>query len=106
MKQISIWITVLLWLVCFGGGANSVIAQAGQGSIELSSRALTPGATLVLNGNGFGTFKSTRFNRVTVNGVPALPPTQNEILIFDLTYFRRMYLGKDLIYFSSYMLTP
>lgn len=72
MKQISLLIAVLLWLVCFGDGANSFIAQAGQGPIELSTRASTPGATLVLNGNGFGTFKSTRFNRVTVNGVSAL----------------------------------
>ena len=47
-------------------------ASAGKGIIELSSRTAAPGATLVLSGKGFGTFKSTRFNRVTVNGVPAL----------------------------------
>ena len=33
---------------------------------------MTPGATLVLSGKGFGTFKLTQFNRVTVNGVSAL----------------------------------
>src|SRR5215831_10001850 len=69
MKRTFILIAVLLWLVCF---ANIFLAEAGQGSIELSSRAATPGATLVLNGKGFGSFKSTRFNRVTVNGVSAL----------------------------------
>jgi hypothetical protein len=72
MKQIAIWTTCLLWLVCLVGGANIFIAQAAQGPIELSSRASTPGATLVLNGKGFGTFKSTKFNRVTVNGLSAL----------------------------------
>lgn len=72
MKQISGWTTFLLGLVYFLGGANICIAQTGQGSIELSSRVSIPGATLVLNGKGFGTFKSTRFNRVTVNRVPAL----------------------------------
>jgi hypothetical protein len=72
MKPISILITFLLWLVCLGGEANISIAQAGQGTIELSSRSSIPGATVVLNGKGFGTFKSTQFNRVTVNGVSAL----------------------------------
>ena len=72
MKPISILITFLLWLVCLGGEANISIAQAGQGTIELSSRSSIPGATVVLNGKGFGSFKSTQFNRVTVNGVSAL----------------------------------
>ena len=72
MKPISILIAFLLWLVCLGGEANISIAQAGQGTIELSSRSSIPGATVVLNGKGFGTFKSTQFNRVTVNGVSAL----------------------------------
>jgi hypothetical protein len=58
--------------VCFGGEANISIAHAGQGTIELSSRSSIPGATVVLNGKGFGSFKSTQFNRVTVNGVSAL----------------------------------
>ncbi len=72
MKQISILTAFLIWLVCLGDGANILIAQAGQRLIELSSRSSTPGATLVLNGKGFGSFKSTQFNRVTVNGVSAL----------------------------------
>ena len=72
MKPISILIAFLLWLVCLGGEANISIAQAGQGTIELSSRSSIPGATVVLNGKGFGSFKSTQFNRVTVNGVSAL----------------------------------
>jgi hypothetical protein len=72
MKPISILTAFLLWLVCLGGEANISIAHAGQGTIELSSRSSIPGATVVLNGKGFGTFKSTQFNRVTVNGVSAL----------------------------------
>lgn len=72
MKQISLLTAFLLWPVCFGDGANISTAQAGQTSIELSSRSSTPGATLVLNGKGFGAFKSTQFNRVTVSGVSAL----------------------------------
>jgi hypothetical protein len=72
MKPISILTAFLLWLVCFGGEANISIAHAGQGTIELSSRSSIPGATVVLNGKGFGSFKSTQFNRVTVNGVSAL----------------------------------
>ena len=72
MKQIAILVTFLLWMVCCAGGANIVIAQAGQGTIELSSRHSTPGATLVLNGKGFGPFKSAQFNKVSVNGVSAL----------------------------------
>ena len=72
MKQISLLTAFLLWLVCFGDGANILTAQAGQTLIELSSRSSTPGATLILNGKGFGTFKSTQFNRVTVSGVSAL----------------------------------
>lgn len=76
MKHISILITFLttflLWLMCLGDGTNLFMAHAGQERIELSSRSSTPGATLVLNGKRFGSFKSTQFNKVTVNGVPAL----------------------------------
>ena len=62
---------VLLSLVILSGGTISPV-YAGKTGIDLSARSVTPGATLVLNGKGFGTFKSTRFNRVTVNGVSAL----------------------------------
>lgn len=62
---------VLLSLVILSGGTISPV-HAGKTGIELSARSVTPGATLVLSGKGFGTFKSTRFNRVTVNRVSAL----------------------------------
>lgn len=41
-------------------------------TIELSSSMATPGSTLVLSGKGFGPFKSTVANQVTVNKVSAL----------------------------------
>jgi hypothetical protein len=72
MKHIAVFTTFFFWLVCLAGEANLLVAHAGQGTIELSSRSSTPGATLVLTGKGFGTYKSTQFNRVTVNGLPAL----------------------------------
>lgn len=72
MKHIAVFTTFFFWLVCLAGEANLLVALAGQGPIELSSRSSTPGATLVLTGKGFGTFKSAQFNRVTVNGLPAL----------------------------------
>lgn len=55
--------------VLFG---SLVSAQAASPVVELSSRALPPGATLVLSGTGFGTFQSVHTNKVTVSGVPAL----------------------------------
>ena len=72
VKQISLLTAFLLWLVCFGDGMSVFMAHAAQRLIELSSPYSTPGATLILNGKGFGAFKSTQFNRVTVNGVSAL----------------------------------
>ncbi len=72
MKPISIFATCFLWLICLAGEANVFMAHAGQAPIELSSRSSIPGATIVLNGKGFGNFKSTQFNKVTVNGVSAL----------------------------------
>lgn len=41
-------------------------------AVELSTSMVTPGATVTLNGKGFGPFKSTVFNKVTVNGQSAL----------------------------------
>ncbi len=41
-------------------------------TVELSTSTVTPGATVTLNGKGFGPFKSTSFNKVTVNGLSAL----------------------------------
>ena len=40
--------------------------------IELSTTMATPGATVTLNGKGFGLYKSTAFNRVIINGLSAL----------------------------------
>jgi len=40
--------------------------------IELSTTMATPGATVTLNGKGFGPYKSTAFNRVVINGQSAL----------------------------------
>ena len=48
------------------------MAHAKQAGIALSSPAVTPGSTLTLSGKGFGSFRSTQFNRVTVNGISAL----------------------------------
>lgn len=56
--------------VVLGGLVCSV--QAGTPSIELSSRTVPPGATVSINGAGFGVFRSVQANRVTVSGVPAL----------------------------------
>ncbi len=41
-------------------------------TVELSTTMATPGSTLVLSGTGFGPFKSTAVNQVTVNKVSAL----------------------------------
>ena len=38
----------------------------------LHPSAAVPGATLSITGKGFGSFKSTRFNQVKFQGVPAL----------------------------------
>ncbi len=72
MRRLFMMTTVFvsLWLLVYEGNVSA--ASTGKGIIELSSRTAAPGATLILSGKGFGTFKSTRFNRVTVNGVPAL----------------------------------
>lgn len=70
MNRIAVT-TVFLSLVILGSGTIFPV-HAGRTGIELSARSVTPGATLVLNGKGFGTFKSTQFNKVTVNGISAL----------------------------------
>ncbi len=49
------------------GLASPVLADTG-----LSPHAAPPGATVVISGKGFGSFKSTQDNRVLFNGVPAL----------------------------------
>lgn len=70
MNRVVITVLFLLCVIPLGGASS--LSHAGKTGIELSTRSVTPGATLVLSGKGFGTFKSTQFNRVTVNGVSAL----------------------------------
>lgn len=72
MRQRSMTAGLLVWLLfvlCEGG---SVMAHAKPAAIALSSPAATPGSTLTLSGKGFGSFQSTQFNRVTINGISAL----------------------------------
>ena len=70
MNRIVITVAFLSLVILSGGTIAPV--HAGKAGIELSARDVTPGATLVLSGKGFGTFRSAQFNRVTVNGVSAL----------------------------------
>ena len=70
MNRIVLTVLFLSFVIPVGGAIS--LSHAGKTGIELSTRSATPGATLVLSGKGFGTFKSTQFNRVTVNGVSAL----------------------------------
>lgn len=70
MNRIAIASVFLSLVISYGGTPSPV--DAAKVGIELSSRSSTPGATVVLSGKRFGTFKSTQFNRVTVNGVSAL----------------------------------
>ncbi|MBH0188879.1 MAG: hypothetical protein HP494_02685 [Nitrospira sp.] len=62
--------TAVACAIFLGGCVPAV--WAGMSPVELSSRAVPPGATLSLSGKGFGTFQSVQVNQVTVNGVPAL----------------------------------
>jgi len=67
--RITTCLVCLALFVCEGSWSQ---AHAGKTAIQLSSQSSVPGATLTLTGKGFGTFRSTQFNRVTVNGVSAL----------------------------------
>ena len=67
--SITICLVCLALFVCEGSLSQ---ANAGKMAIQLSSQSSVPGATLMLTGKGFGTFRSAQFNRVTVNGVSAL----------------------------------
>lgn len=70
MNRVVITVLFLSCVIPIGGTLS--LSHAGKTGIELSTRSVAPGGTLVLSGKGFGTFKSTQFNRVTVNGVSAL----------------------------------
>ncbi len=72
MYRISIIARLLTSTLLMFCGWSDSLTYAKQVAITLSSTAVTPGATLTLSGTGFGSFQSTRFNRVTINGVLAL----------------------------------
>ncbi len=62
---------MLLSAVAFSHGLV-LPSRADSPFVELSSQSVTPGATLLLSGTGFGNFQSVQINKVTVDGVPAL----------------------------------
>lgn len=57
-----------LFVVCMMAG----LASPALGESNLAPAAAPPGATVVISGKGFGSFKSTNNNRVLFNGLPAL----------------------------------
>lgn len=59
--------TVTLW-----AGLSVGLCVAAPSAPELHPAAAVPGATVVIGGKGFGTFRSVQMNRVTVGGIPAL----------------------------------
>ena len=54
------------------GGMAIGLASPVLAETNLSPQAAPPGSTVVISGKGFGSFKSTRDNRVVFNGLPAL----------------------------------
>ncbi len=76
MQRIVTFTTFLVLLLTL---SNTDTYAAGKGkaieakvTVELSTTMATPGATVMLNGKGFGPYKSTAFNRVIINGLSAL----------------------------------
>ncbi|MDP2384204.1 MAG: IPT/TIG domain-containing protein [Nitrospirota bacterium] len=65
------WILALI-VTAFGVSGVSPGFGASARPVTLQPDHATPGATLSLNGKGFGNFQSVQTNKVTVNGVPAL----------------------------------
>jgi len=62
-----------MWMITVFALALSIMAALPiSGHAGVAPEAAPPGATIVLSGKGFGTFKSTRDNRVLINGLPAL----------------------------------
>ncbi|MEK7294316.1 MAG: IPT/TIG domain-containing protein, partial [Nitrospirota bacterium] len=76
--------TVFAWMGCLLVGLASP-AWAENG---LSPQAAPPGATVVISGKGFGSFKSTQDNRVLFKGVPALVQQWDSELIAVKVPFR------------------
>jgi hypothetical protein len=62
------YVLVFAWVACLlAGGTSLALADT-----SLSPPAAPPGSTVIVSGKGFGSFKSTRDNRVLFNGLPAL----------------------------------
>jgi IPT/TIG domain len=75
MPRIAAFTACLVLLLLSGNQVDAAAkskAVETKVTVELSTNMVTPGATVTLNGKGFGPFKSTGFNKVMVNGVPAL----------------------------------
>ena len=60
---------VIRLLIVLCAGLAAVPAEAAT---VLAPSVAPPGATVTITGKGFGPFKSTQYNRVLFNGVPAL----------------------------------
>ena len=72
LVTISLVALVLLLTHESSAAARKSKPMESKVTVELSTSTVTPGATVTLNGKGFGPFKSTLFNKVTVNGLSAL----------------------------------
>ncbi|CUS34818.1 conserved exported hypothetical protein [Candidatus Nitrospira nitrosa] len=72
LVTISLVALVLLLTHESSAAARKSKPMESKVTVELSTSMVTPGATVTLNGKGFGPFKSTSFNKVTVNGLSAL----------------------------------
>lgn len=75
MQRMAAFTTFLLLLLLSGTHTYAAAkSKAVETKViaELSTNMATPGATVTLNGKGFGPFKSTSFNKVSVNGLSAL----------------------------------
>jgi hypothetical protein len=59
--------TLSLWASLSAG-----VLAATPSALELHPATAVPGATVSIDGKGFGAFKSVQVNRVTVGGFPAL----------------------------------
>lgn len=76
MQRIVSFTTCVVLLLLLSGshtyaaGKNKAVETKVM--VELSTTIVPPGATVTLNGKGFGPFKSTSLNKVSVNGLPAL----------------------------------
>ena len=71
MKHIVMMTCCVVLVLCLCD-QQPVLAGSNKTALDLSARASVPGATVTIAGKGFGRFQSAQFNRVTVNGVPAL----------------------------------